>query len=72
MVAAHITLMSCKTMNTLYALLLKIVYCIQTDLVGIYTYTIQCCTDGQEYLFVLTFYSPVNPMGSCRARSVYL
>ena len=26
----------------------------------------------QVYLFVLRFYSPVNPMGSCRARSVYL
>ena len=24
------------------------------------------------YLFVLRFYGPVNPMGSCRARSVYL
>ena len=23
-------------------------------------------------LFVLRFYSPVNPMGSCRAQSVYL
>ena len=23
-------------------------------------------------LFVLRFYAPVNPMGSCRARSVYL
>ena len=23
-------------------------------------------------LFVLKFYGPVNPMGSCRARSVYL
>ena len=23
-------------------------------------------------LFVLRFYGPVNPMGSCRARSVYL
>ena len=23
-------------------------------------------------LFVLWFYGPVNPMGSCRARSVYL
>ena len=23
-------------------------------------------------LFVLRFYDPVNPMGSCRARSVYL
>ena len=23
-------------------------------------------------LFVLGFYGPVNPMGSCRARSVYL
>ena len=25
-----------------------------------------------EDLFVLRFYGPVNPMGSCRARSVYL
>ena len=24
------------------------------------------------YLFVLRFYGPVNPMGSCRVRSVYL
>ena len=23
-------------------------------------------------LFVMRFYGPVNPMGSCRARSVYL
>ena len=27
---------------------------------------------GEVCLFVLRFYSPVNPMGSCRARSVYL
>ena len=26
----------------------------------------------QGCLFVLRFYDPVNPMGSCRARSVYL
>ena len=26
----------------------------------------------QHKLIVLRFYSPVNPMGSCRARSVYL
>ena len=25
-----------------------------------------------QYLFVLRFYGPVNPMGSCRAQSVYL
>ena len=25
-----------------------------------------------SFLFVLRFYGPVNPMGSCRARSVYL
>ena len=24
------------------------------------------------FVFVLKFYGPVNPMGSCRARSVYL
>ena len=24
------------------------------------------------HLFVLRFYGPVNPMGSCRARSIYL
>ena len=28
--------------------------------------------DCQVLLFVLRFYGPVNPMGSCRARSVYL
>ena len=28
--------------------------------------------DGDVCLFVLRFYGPVNPMGSCRARSVYL
>ena len=26
----------------------------------------------KEDLFVLRLYGPVNPMGSCRARSVYL
>ena len=26
----------------------------------------------RHYLFVLRFYGPVNPMGSCRAQSVYL
>ena len=31
----------------------------------------QIFSDPQE-LFVLRFYGPVNPMGSCRARSVYL
>ena len=33
--------------------------------------TIRFCTKSRV-LFVLTFYGPVNPMGSCRARSVYL
>ena len=28
--------------------------------------------DTDQILFVLRFYGPVNPMGSCRARSVYL
>ena len=28
--------------------------------------------DSDSDLFVLTFYGPVNPMGPCRARSVYL
>ena len=26
----------------------------------------------QVCLFVLRFYSPINPVGSCRARSIYL
>ena len=30
------------------------------------------CMPLKVCLFVLRFYSPVNPMGSCRARSVYL
>ena len=29
-------------------------------------------TNLKMSLFVLRFYGPVNPMGSCRARSVYL
>ena len=29
-------------------------------------------SSGFLYLSVLRFYGPVNPMGSCRARSVYL
>ena len=29
-------------------------------------------TAPSDCLFVLRFYGPVNPMGSCRARSVYL
>ena len=28
--------------------------------------------DSHEILFVLRFYSPVNPMGSCQAQTVYL
>ena len=28
--------------------------------------------DTPPCLFVLRFYGPVNPMGSCRVRSVYL
>ena len=28
--------------------------------------------DLEVCLFVLRFYSPVNPLGSCRERSVYL
>ena len=31
-----------------------------------------CLLQKRLYLFVLRFYGPVNPMGSCRARSVYL
>ena len=30
------------------------------------------CTQQPDSLFVLRFYGPVNPMGSCRAWSVYL
>ena len=31
-----------------------------------------CCSCDTFCLFVLQFYSPVNPLGSCQARSVYL
>ena len=41
-------------------------YIINTFLFVYNTFSVQLC------LFVLRFYSPVNPMGSCRARSVYL
>ena len=32
----------------------------------------KCTSSDYGELFVLRFYGPVNPMGSCRARSVYL
>ena len=32
----------------------------------------ECCICSGSCLFVLRFYGQVNPMGSCRARSVYL
>ena len=31
-----------------------------------------CCSICNRCLFVLRFYGPVDPVGSCRARSVYL
>ena len=34
--------------------------------------TINVSVSAEGFLFVLRFYGPVNPMGSCRARSVYL
>ena len=41
-----------------------------------YTYMSKSCAcemrSRYAYLFVLRFYDPVNPMGSCRARLVYL
>ena len=33
---------------------------------------LQILSNFEVCLFVLRFYGPVNPMGSCRARSVYL
>ena len=33
---------------------------------------VQSAVNHQWCLFVLRFFGPVNPMGSCRARSVYL
>ena len=36
------------------------------------TTCLQSLSDGILLLFVLRFYGPVNAMGSCRARSVYL
>ena len=32
----------------------------------------QYVTDAKYVVFVLRFYGPVNPMGTCRARSAYL
>ena len=36
------------------------------------TFRINSVINGLISLFVLRFYGSVNPMGSCRARSVYL
>ena len=30
------------------------------------------CNASRLFVFVLRFYGPVNPMGSCRVQSVYL
>ena len=42
--------------------------------VGVFVCVMLICYFSQNMvcLFVLRFYGPVNPMGSCRARSVYL
>ena len=45
---------------------------ILTFLSGLKGIQINICTSLFVCLFVLRFYGPVNPMGSCRARSVYL
>ena len=39
---------------------------------GYWNGTILAILNHYVCLFVLRFYGPVNPMGSCRARSVYL
>ena len=53
--------MFCGEMRNIVMLLVKIAYCRPVTK----TYTV-------DILFVLRFYGPVNPVGSCRARSVYL
>ena len=40
--------------------------------VAVTSSTKQAFKSSMLCLFVLRFYGPVNPMGSCRARSVYL
>ena len=42
----------------------------QVELLG--DYILYCFALVLFCLFVLRFYGPVNPMGSCRARSVYI
>ena len=43
------------------------------SLTGSLTYVCKyICMENLKTLFVLRFYGPVNQMGSCRARSVYL
>ena len=44
----------------------------QTVVEVLYVYTIQPLAKTGGALFVLRFYGPVNPVGSCRAQSVYL
>ena len=39
---------------------------------GTMTATTINCFSADRFMFVLWFYGPVNPMGSCRAWSVYL
>ena len=55
----------------------KIFYSLVLKKLSIFTFphgkmVIKYAEIGRVGLFVLRFYGPVNPMGSCRARSVYL
>ena len=47
-------------------------YCTNTLLKLILPASLKRVTLWEQSLFVLRFYGPVNPIGSCRARSVYL
>ena len=52
----------------------------ETEEIKTFPSTLTCYKDSKpcptvsqyQFLFVLRFYGPVNPMGSCRVRSVYL
>ena len=53
----------------------KPIFCTHAVICSSYRYeewNFYCLCRRMMYLFVLRFYGPVNPMGSCRARSIYL
>ena len=61
--------------SSLFIAVINLFLCFRFDALnelGAFIRTEFLCISVLKVLFVLRFYGPVNPMGSCRARSVHL